>query len=106
MCFNCEAYLWGLVPVQGVQLWQASIDAYGRSTDSILISADREGRAWVSPSGISGSCEGYVPLLERLQRTCIARLAAACEVPCSTYIPSHCHSYDCHWHIDAQKYLT
>ena len=40
----------------------------------------REGRAWVSPSGISSGCEGHAPLLERMQRTCIARLAAASEV--------------------------
>lgn len=40
----------------------------------------REGRAWVSPSGISSGCDGHAPLLERMQRTCIARLAAASEV--------------------------
>ena len=40
----------------------------------------REGRAWVSPSGVSSSCEGYAPLLERMQRTCIAHVAAASEV--------------------------
>ena len=40
----------------------------------------REGRAWVSPSGVSSTCEGYAPLLERMQRTCIAHVAAASEV--------------------------
>ena len=34
----------------------------------------------MSPSGISSGCEGHAPLLERMQRTCIARLAAATEV--------------------------
>ena len=62
---------------EGVVLaWLCAIE-WGSEEGSVHC---REGRAWVSPSGISSGCEGHAPLLERMQRTCIARLAAASEV--------------------------